>query len=939
MSRCLNCGAELDAGAKFCMECGTPVPQVKKCIRCGTELPLRAKFCFGCGALQDGAPAGAGVNMGDKNVIAGDVVGQKVAGDNVQSKIMGNAIYNTFHDETKKIISCHICGKHLTNDNAYSCPNCSEIVCEDHFNKKLNCCNSCIKSALKKITVAEDGSGDFKSISDAIANAANGTTIIVKPGTYKEHFIVDKEIVLQGESDSDNQSPVIWDDTTIFNSVITVAANAKIVNFRIMGKKEPIPDSLQETILSSPCPSSVTANSADKFWPKAIYIQSSCSITGVEIRYSAGYGVAVTENVDSCKIEKCNIHENVRSGIYIADNSKVSIEMGFIYANKVGCMFHASDIFLWNVIFANNKLGINSVSSHVKMETCTVYENETGCCFSKATLSIKNCSFGGAKVIKNNLRISDYLDAVQPNIKGSMICKTDLTIERSFFFDSFAIANPLCTNITDSYFKFGENKDAKISAGICIRQNQDADPPKIQISNTTFDDCSMAVLLLTKNYLGDIYFKNCTFEKNKNGAFVRRSDCLWNVHVDCCRFIETTWTNNGDFSNIKFENENKEKIRVSQKGPADFATITEATHFAEDNATIFVEYGEYHEHFTIDKPITIIGVENEDGHSPIIKSSIKEVKSCICINAKTVLKNIDVKSIDSADIQASMKFDEEDECSAVYITNEAVLEKVGVDGWYGGILITGNGSSARIHDCSIWNNNHGIGVFDGANAVVEDCDFSFNNNVAIVAEKDSKANIVNCTFEHNDELGIVCEDYSECSVEKCRVSYNNGLAIAVRQADKFQICDSEIKCNKGGGIREGEGAQCWINKCNIVSNSEYGILVHDPNTTINISDSDISLNEGFGIYIGQQAQGSCNNCEITHNDKDGIHVEDEVSFINIKKSKIQNNEMNGVSFSNSAGGVIEECDITKNKERNILIEDGCSPDVDLDTLFASDDNN
>lgn len=150
MSKCSNCGAELDEGAKFCMECGTPVPQVKKCIQCGMELPLKARFCFGCGAPQAGGVAGAGVSMGDKNVVAGDVIGQKVAGDNVQSKIMGNAIYNTILDDTKRVNCCHVCGKHLTNDNGHTCPRCGKIVCEECFDKQKRCCENCLNAELEK---------------------------------------------------------------------------------------------------------------------------------------------------------------------------------------------------------------------------------------------------------------------------------------------------------------------------------------------------------------------------------------------------------------------------------------------------------------------------------------------------------------------------------------------------------------------------------------------------------------------------------------------------------------------------------------------------------------------------------------------------------------------------------------------------------------------
>ena len=53
MLTCPECGAELKEGAKFCMECGTSIPQVKECPECGTELPVKAKFCYECGASQD----------------------------------------------------------------------------------------------------------------------------------------------------------------------------------------------------------------------------------------------------------------------------------------------------------------------------------------------------------------------------------------------------------------------------------------------------------------------------------------------------------------------------------------------------------------------------------------------------------------------------------------------------------------------------------------------------------------------------------------------------------------------------------------------------------------------------------------------------------------------------------------------------------------------
>jgi membrane protease subunit (stomatin/prohibitin family) len=47
---CASCARPNPAGAKFCMNCGTPMtPAVRHCTECGNELPAGAKFCANCG--------------------------------------------------------------------------------------------------------------------------------------------------------------------------------------------------------------------------------------------------------------------------------------------------------------------------------------------------------------------------------------------------------------------------------------------------------------------------------------------------------------------------------------------------------------------------------------------------------------------------------------------------------------------------------------------------------------------------------------------------------------------------------------------------------------------------------------------------------------------------------------------------------------------------
>jgi class 3 adenylate cyclase/tetratricopeptide (TPR) repeat protein len=66
--RCAGCGSENPAGARFCIECGSPLRN--RCPGCGVENLRRAKFCAACGAaLSAGgkpAPAQSGKGNGVK---------------------------------------------------------------------------------------------------------------------------------------------------------------------------------------------------------------------------------------------------------------------------------------------------------------------------------------------------------------------------------------------------------------------------------------------------------------------------------------------------------------------------------------------------------------------------------------------------------------------------------------------------------------------------------------------------------------------------------------------------------------------------------------------------------------------------------------------------------------------------------------------------------
>jgi len=53
-TNCIKCNNQIQAGSKFCLNCGEPVKAASFCTNCGEKMPPNAKFCSGCGNKLNG---------------------------------------------------------------------------------------------------------------------------------------------------------------------------------------------------------------------------------------------------------------------------------------------------------------------------------------------------------------------------------------------------------------------------------------------------------------------------------------------------------------------------------------------------------------------------------------------------------------------------------------------------------------------------------------------------------------------------------------------------------------------------------------------------------------------------------------------------------------------------------------------------------------------
>ena len=97
MSTCEACAADLPAAARFCLDCGTPVPR-RSCPSCGTPAD-RGRFCGGCGAALDPGttPTGSTTPTG----ATGRLDAQPVAERRVTSVLFGDLVGFTPLSESK----------------------------------------------------------------------------------------------------------------------------------------------------------------------------------------------------------------------------------------------------------------------------------------------------------------------------------------------------------------------------------------------------------------------------------------------------------------------------------------------------------------------------------------------------------------------------------------------------------------------------------------------------------------------------------------------------------------------------------------------------------------------------------------------------------------------------------------------------------------------
>ncbi len=181
------------------------------------------------------------------------------------------------------------------------------------------------------LTVSPSGTGDYKTISEAISNADPGTRISVRPGLYQESLIINKPLEIIGDGlkadiiiESTDSSCISMQTDHATVSGLTLQGRAALKN-----KKYFAVDIPQGELLLVDC--EITSDSLS-----CVGIYGSTTnpvIRNCQIHEGKGGGVFIYENAQG-RVEDCDIFNNDYSGVSIEKGGNLVIRQCKIHDGK-----------------------------------------------------------------------------------------------------------------------------------------------------------------------------------------------------------------------------------------------------------------------------------------------------------------------------------------------------------------------------------------------------------------------------------------------------------------------------------------------------------------------------------------------------------------------------------------------------------------------------
>ena len=282
------------------------------------------------------------------------------------------------------------------------------------------------RSRPKRLIVDASGSGDYRTIASAVLAARPADTIVLRPGTYKETLVINNDVQITGEG---GRSKVIVEGAPGQGAVFKFTAGSATLTgltIRVVGtgpadKGRGAIGVLAGTPVIEDCDLTSSAGSA-------VYIHGAGAnpvIRNCTIRNGSGSGVFVNDQGQG-KIERCVISGNTLGGVQISTGGNPVVRDCEIRDGK------QSGVFVWEqgkgtiercVISGNADSGVEiSDGGNPLVRDCTIRNNRRSgvSVYDQGQGTIEQCEIrGNLSGVEVRTRGSPVVQACE--IRGNLL--------------------------------------------------------------------------------------------------------------------------------------------------------------------------------------------------------------------------------------------------------------------------------------------------------------------------------------------------------------------------------------------------------------------------------------------------------------------------------------------------------------------------------------
>jgi len=248
------------------------------------------------------------------------------------------------------------------------------------------------------IVVAQDGTGDFTDLSDAIRAAAPGDRVVIKPGKYRDTLHIDKAIEVIGDGPVEEVviAPrdarcveIETDDPVLIRGLMLRCrpAEARSECYAVdVGQGRPV---FEHCLIRSRSLDAVAVHD------QASPIFRRCTLFG-----SGGSGVFVFDG-GHATFDSCLIGQNQGAGVTIGEGGQATLHRCEIRENQGGGAYVYNDgqgMFEQCQIYANARAGVAvGAGGHCGLAHCRVHDNhgEGVWLHERASASVAHCDLRG----------------------------------------------------------------------------------------------------------------------------------------------------------------------------------------------------------------------------------------------------------------------------------------------------------------------------------------------------------------------------------------------------------------------------------------------------------------------------------------------------------------------------------------------------------------